>query len=79
MSALMRGETEARCAALGVAPDWHGAISESALEAVLGMAPGTLRNMRSEGRAPPHYRAGRIRYRLSDTARWWESHYVDET
>jgi hypothetical protein len=68
---------EARCAALGVAADWNGAVAETALERVLSIAPGTARHWRSEGRGPPYYRAGRIRYRLSDVAQWWESHYVD--
>lgn len=37
----------------------------------LGIAVGTLRNMRSRGGGPPYVRVGRrIRYRLVDLDRW---------
>lgn len=57
-----------------------GRIGESDLAELLGMTPGALANKRREGNAPPAYTLGggghRVTYRLTDAARWLESHRV---
>ncbi|MCY1303562.1 hypothetical protein D9M70_532760 [compost metagenome] len=51
-------------------------VSEAGAGELLGYAPGSLKNMRSLGVAPPHYKrpisGSRISYRLSDLAEWLE-------
>lgn len=51
-------------------------VSETDAAALLGLAAGSLKNMRSEGSGPPAYRLGlngnRISYRLADLAAWIE-------
>jgi predicted DNA-binding transcriptional regulator AlpA len=54
-----------------------GRVPEACLAHLLGLAPGTLRNRRREGRAPPHYRVGgaghAVTYRLAEVAQWIEA------
>lgn len=56
-------------------------VSEEDAARLLGKEPGSLKNMRAEGRAPRHCRAGvgggRISYRLSDLAEWLEDHFEE--
>lgn len=51
-------------------------VGEAEAAALLGLAAGSLKNMRTEGSGPPAYRrsinGGRISYRLSDLASWIE-------
>lgn len=51
-------------------------VSESDAALLVGMQPGTLKNLRTEGTAPPNYRApvggSRISYRVLDLAEWIE-------
>lgn len=76
-----------RCAAVAAALDksardagiWisgDGRIGEGDLAKLLGMNPGSLANLRSQGASPPWYRMGgaghRISYRLTDVAEWIE-------
>lgn len=57
-----------------LSPD--GRVGEATAAWLLGLAPGSLANARTEGRAPPHYRMGggghRVTYRVSDLAEWIE-------
>jgi hypothetical protein len=52
-------------------------VSEFDATALLGMAPNTLKNKRTEGDAPRAYRLGiggsRVSYRLHDLAAWVEA------
>lgn len=59
-----------RCAESGAWVGVDDAVTEATAADLLGIAAGTLRNQRSEGRAPPHLRRARgvIRYRLIDLA-----------
>jgi predicted DNA-binding transcriptional regulator AlpA len=44
----------------------------------MSMAPGTLYNLRSEGRAPRHIKRGRtVLYRKKDLIDWMEAQAVD--
>jgi len=44
----------------------------------LGIAPGTLRNLRSQGRGPKYCRVGRrIVYRIRDVESYLDAHSVD--
>lgn len=69
--ALLAG---AKAGAFHVTAD--GRVSEACIAQLLGVAPGTMRNRRREGRAPPHYRVGGaghgVTYRLDEVARWIE-------
>lgn len=53
-----------------------GRVGESDAATLLGIAPGTLKNMRAEGSAPSHYKVGvargRVSYRCLDLACWIE-------
>ncbi|WP_152984552.1 helix-turn-helix transcriptional regulator [Stenotrophomonas terrae] len=55
-----------------------GRIGEADLAKLIGISPGTLANKRREGTAPDSFSLGggrhKITYRLSDAARWLESH-----
>ena len=57
-----------------------GRIGERDLETILGWSAGSLKNKRTQGTAPPHYRVGggghQVTYRLSDVAEWLESQKV---
>jgi hypothetical protein len=55
-------------------------VSEQDAATLIGFThAGSLKNARSEGRAPPHYRrAGRVTYRLCDIARWIEEGFGAE-
>lgn len=52
-------------------------VSEADAAALIGLAAGSLRNLRTEGSAPPAYRVAaggsRISYRLVDLATWLEA------
>ena len=66
----LAGRMRQRCLEAGA---WIGpdeSVTEATAADLLGIAAGTLRNQRSEGRAPPHLRRARgvIRYRLIDLA-----------
>ena len=53
-------------------------VSEATAAELLGFAPGTLANQRSEGRSPPFFRvAGRPTYRLHDLATFIEASRQD--
>jgi hypothetical protein len=51
-------------------------VAEADAARLLGIAPGSLKNLRAEGRAPKCYLRGlngcRISYRLDDLAQWVE-------
>lgn len=69
-------EAAARQAGMVVTGD--GRVSENAAGELLGLAPGTLRNWRSERDGPPSYQIGvgsgsRVSYRLAELAEWLES------
>ena len=52
--------------------DEHGAAAR------LGIAPATLRNIRSQGRGPKYSRVGRrIVYRVRDVESYLDAHSVD--
>ncbi|MCZ2099465.1 MAG: hypothetical protein LC121_25030 [Anaerolineae bacterium] len=65
---------EARARGIVVSAD--GRVGEADAARLIGMAPESLRNARSEGTAPPHYKVSiagaRISYRLADVAVWLE-------
>lgn len=69
---------EAWCSANGhwVSPD--GRCQEATAAAVLGIVPGTLRNLRCEGNAPTRFYLirGRVSYSLHDLAAHIEDHRV---
>jgi hypothetical protein len=52
-------------------------VGEVDAAALLGWEVGSLRNARTEGRGPPHYRVGgggsKVSYRIYDLAVWLES------
>ncbi len=52
-------------------------VSEADAAALIGVAAGSLKNLRAEGGAPDCYRAGingcRVSYRLFDLAAWLEA------
>jgi predicted DNA-binding transcriptional regulator AlpA len=51
---------------------------EQGAAALLGIAPATLRNQRSQGRGPKYCRLGRrIVYRVSDVSAYLDAHVVD--
>lgn len=50
-----------------------GRVHEDVAAKLLGVAVGTLQNMRYEGTAPPHYKHGRITYRVRDLAEYIEA------
>lgn len=56
-------------------------LNEKDVARLLGYAPGYLKHMRQEGRAPKHYTrgvgGGRISYRLFDMAEWIEERRED--
>lgn len=64
----------AACRELGCIITGDGRVSESDAAVLLGLTPGSLKNKRLLGCAPPHYRrpAGnsRVSYRLTDLADW---------
>ena len=64
-------EDAARAAGMWISGD--GRVIEADAAALLGLAPGTLANLRSAEMAPTHYRAGRVTYRLGDLAQWIEA------
>lgn len=72
-----RRALEATCRESGAFISGDGRIGEEVAAELLGLAPGTLANRRSEGAAPPHYRLGggghRVTYNLSDLAAWIEA------
>jgi len=53
-----------------VTPD--GRVLDKAAAMVLGVTEGTLRNWRSQGKGPSHFRLGRIWYRLCDLIEYIE-------
>ena len=64
--------------------DWisgDGRVGEMVAAGLLGLAPGTLKNRRSEGTAPPYYQLGgggsRVTYALFDLATWIEGTRVE--
>jgi hypothetical protein len=60
------------------APSNPSVIDEHGAAALLGIAPATLRNLRSQGRGPRYYRVGRrIIYRPRDVERYLDAHAVD--
>jgi hypothetical protein len=65
------------CRESGVRLSADGRVSEMVAAGLLGLAPGTLKNRRCEGAAPPHYqlagRGGKISYSLHDLATFIES------
>lgn len=52
-------------------------VSEADAARLLGLHPGTLKNLRHQGAAPPAYRrpvaGSRISYRVTDLAEWIEA------
>jgi hypothetical protein len=68
---------ERACRDSGIAVTADRRVSEADATLLLGYAPGSLKNLRTLGAAPPHYRraagGGRISYRLSDLAAWVEA------
>jgi len=64
------------CIASGMVLSADERVGESDAATLLGYAAGTLKNMRTVGIAPPHYRRGvggsRVSYRLIDMAEWVE-------
>lgn len=53
-------------------------VNEHGAAARLGIAPATLRNIRSQGRGPKYCRVGRrIVYRVADLESYLEAHVVD--
>lgn len=66
----------AECRARDLVVSGDQRVSEAAAALLLGIAHGSLKNMRAEGRAPPHYRIGiagsRVSYRIADLAAWIE-------
>lgn len=64
-------EEAARQAGFWISGD--GRVLEADAANLIGLAPGTLANMRSAGVAPPHFRIGRVSYRISDLAKWIEA------
>lgn len=66
----------AACKARGVEISGDGRISEDDATVLLGYAPGSLKNLRQMGMAPPYYRravAGkRISYMIEDLIVWIE-------
>jgi len=47
-------------------------VSEAVAAALIGYEQDSLRNLRSEGSGPAHYRISRVTYRLRDLAEWVE-------
>jgi len=51
-------------------------VSEESAAALIGLSPGTLRNLRTSREGPVPFRAGlngcRVSYRLADLAHWIE-------
>lgn len=59
-------------------PDDH--LTDVHLARVLGMSPGTLRNLRSQGGGPVFTKIGRsVRYRWSDVASWLDQRRTAST
>ena len=53
-------------------------VDERGAATLLGIAPATLRNIRSQGRGPKYSRVGRrIVYRVRDVEAYLEAHSVD--
>ena len=53
-------------------------VDERGAAALLGIAPATLRNLRSQGRGPKYCRVGRrIVYRIRDVESYLDAHSVD--
>lgn len=69
-------QLEKACNDRGVLLTGDERISEADATSLLGYAPGSLKNLRTLGSAPPYYRrgvaGGRISYKLEDLARWIE-------
>lgn len=65
----------------GLALTGDGRVSETDAAALLGLAAGSLKNLRHEGGAPPAYRAAahgcRWTYRIADLAGWIEGRRED--
>ena len=70
------------------ASSWHSygvtgdlQVSEESMAKLLNLAPGHLKNIRSEGKDPPSYCIGvngcRMSYRLADLASWIEQRRDD--
>lgn len=61
---------------VGMTITGDGRVGEADAAQLLGMAAGSLKNQRTEGRGPPAYMRGvagmRVSYRLDDLARWIE-------
>jgi hypothetical protein len=57
-----------------------GRVSEEVAGELLGFAPGSLKNKRSEGKAPHHFQLGgpghKVTYSLYDLAVWIEKHRI---
>lgn len=64
-------EESARAAEMWISGD--GRVTEPDAATLLGLAHGSLANMRSAGVAPAHYHVGRITYRVLDLATWIEA------
>jgi Helix-turn-helix domain len=47
-------------------------VTEAHAAALLGLAPETLRAMRSSGQGPAFFRVRRVSYRIADLAAWLE-------
>ena len=65
-------ESAASSAGMWISGD--GRVTEADAAALLGLAPGTLANLRGAEIAPTHYRTGRVTYRIADLAHWIEAH-----
>jgi len=67
---------EAHCRESGVFITGDGRISEVDAAGLLGLAPGTLKNMRGQREGPAAYRTPingcRVSYRILDLAGWVE-------
>lgn len=68
---------EQSCRESGAWISGDGRIGEADAAALLGFSPGSMANMRAEGKAPSHFKLGggghRVSYRLRDLAEWIEA------
>jgi hypothetical protein len=67
---------ERRCREAGIVLSGDLRVGETDAAALLGIAAGSLKNLRGEGKAPACYargmNGGRLSYRLLDLASWIE-------